>query len=64
MKKGTKGSTQNSNYTRTGNNVYYDGYSYRVRVSVNGVRVSKNFSSKKAALSFRKQLLQEQGEYA
>ena len=64
MKKRTKGSSQKSNYTQVGNNVYYDGTSYRVRVSVNGVRVSRNFSNKKNAMAFRRQLLQQQGEYA
>lgn len=60
MKKEIKDNRQNSNYTRTGNNVYHDGYSYRVRVSVNGSIVSKNFPTKKAALAYRKELLQKQ----
>ena len=60
MKKGTKGRTQKSDYTQVGNNVYYDGTSYRVRVSVNGVRVSKNFSNKTNAMAYRRQLLQQQ----
>jgi hypothetical protein len=53
-----------SNYTRTGNNIYFDGYSYRVRVSVDGVRYSRNFTTKKAAMQYRKQLLSEQLEVA
>lgn len=54
----TKGS-----YEFISDNVYYDGTSYRVRVSVNGNRVSKNFSSKKAAFAFRKLMLKEQEQY-
>ncbi len=54
----TKGS-----YEFISDNVYYDGTSYRVRVSVNGNRISKNFSSKKAALAFRKLMLKEQEQY-
>jgi hypothetical protein len=49
--------TENNNYTRTGNNIYFDGYSYRVRVSVNGKRISKNFPTKAAAMRYRKELL-------
>ncbi len=63
MKRGTPQNNE-SNYTRTGNNIYFDGYSYRVRVSVNGVRHSKNFHTKKAAMEYRKQMLQEQVAYA
>ena len=39
------------------NNIYFDGFSYRVRVSVNGTKYSRNFSSKKTATTFRNQLL-------
>ncbi len=54
----------NKNYSKVSDNIYFDGYSYRVRVSVNGARYSKNFSSKKAALQYRKQLLEMQERYA
>jgi hypothetical protein len=37
--------------------VYHDGSSYRVRVSVNGTKYSKNFSNKKTAITYRNQLL-------
>lgn len=57
-KKSTRAKNQpQSNYTRTGNNIYFDGYSYRVRMSVNGTRYSKNFPTKTAAMKYRKELL-------
>lgn len=58
-----KGNKRTGTYEFISDNVYYDGTSYRVRVSVNGTRVSKNFSSKKAALAFRKLMLKEQEQY-
>jgi len=63
MKKQMKGNKRTGTYEFISDNVYYDGTSYRVRVSVNGSRVSKNFSSKKAALAFRKLMLKEQEQY-
>ena len=42
-------------YEPISNNIYYDGYSYRVRVSVDGVKHSRNFSNKKAAIAFKRQ---------
>lgn len=44
-------------YVPVSNNVYHDGSSYRVRVSINGTKYSKNFSNKKTAITFRNQLL-------
>jgi len=44
-------------YRSVGHHVYHDGYSYRVRVSINGTRYSQNFSSKKKAFAYRKTLL-------
>lgn len=44
-------------YVPVSSNVYYDGSSYRVRVSVSGTKYSKNFSSKKQAIAYRNQLL-------
>ena len=44
-------------YVPVSNNVYFDGASYRVRVSVAGTKYSKNFSSKRSAIQFRNQLL-------
>ena len=44
-------------YRSVGHHVYHDGYSYRVRVSINGTRFSQNFSSKKKAFAYRSMLL-------
>lgn len=44
-------------YVPVSHNIYNDGTSYRVRVSVNGTKVSKNFSSKRQAVTFRNSLL-------
>lgn len=49
--------TTKTTYVPVSNNVYHDGSSYRVRVSVNGTKYSKNFSNKKTAITFRNQLL-------
>jgi hypothetical protein len=53
----TTKTTTRSAYEPVSNNIYHDGSSYRVRVSVNGTKYSKNFSSKKAAVQYRNQLL-------
>ena len=42
-------------YEPISDNIYFDGYSYRVRVSVDGVKHSRNFSNKKAAIAFKRQ---------
>jgi hypothetical protein len=49
--------TPRTTYVPVSNNVYHDGSSYRVRVSVNGTKYSKNFSNKKTAITYRNQLL-------
>jgi len=46
-----------STYVAVSHHIYYDGFSYRVRASVNGTRYSQNFSSKKKAFAFRKSIL-------
>ena len=46
-----------TNYSAVSNNIYHDGSSYRVRVSVGGTKYSKNFSSKKQAIAYRNQLI-------
>jgi hypothetical protein len=43
-------------YVPVSDNIYHDGSSYRVRVSLNGTKYSKNFSSKRAAVQYRNQL--------
>jgi len=37
-------------------NIQREGNSYRVRVQSNGIRVSKNFTSLRKALQFRRQM--------
>lgn len=49
--------TRRTSYVAVSNNVYHDGTSYRVRVSKNGKKYSKNFTSKKQAIAYRNQLL-------
>lgn len=48
---------RNTTYVPVSKNVYFDGTSYRVRVSIDGEKYSKNFSNKKQAVSYRNQLL-------
>jgi len=45
----TANKTRRTTYVAVTNNVYHDGTSYRVRVSVDGIKYSKNFTSKKNA---------------
>ena len=49
--------TPKTTYVPVSNNVYYDGSSYRVRVSISGNKISKNFGSKRKAITFRNELL-------
>ncbi len=44
-------------YVPVSDNIYHDGSSYRVRVSINGKKYSKNFSNKRKAVSYRNELL-------
>ena len=48
-------------YVPVSDNIYHDGSSYRVRVSVNGNKVSKSFSNKRKAVQFRNELFSQQG---
>ena len=57
MKKSASARRTKTTYVAVTNNVYFDGSSYRVRASVNGSKVSKNFSNKRTAITFRNQLL-------
>jgi hypothetical protein len=57
MKKTTTRRQQVTTYVPVSDNIYHDGSSYRVRVSVNGTKYSKNFSSKRKAVQFRNELL-------
>ena len=44
-------------YVPVSDNIYHDGFSYRVRVSIDGTKYSKNFSSRKKAVQYRNELL-------
>lgn len=57
--KSTKTRRSNNDYTAVTNNIYHDGSSYRVRVSVSGTKYSKNFSTRKQAVAYRNSLLGE-----
>lgn len=57
MKKTTTRRNQKTIYVPVASNVYYDGGSYRVRATVDGVKHSKNFSNKKTAIQFRNSLM-------
>ena len=58
MKKTTKSARRTKTiYVPVATNVYYDGGSYRVRATFEGVKYSKNFSSKRNAITYRNQLL-------
>jgi hypothetical protein len=48
---------QKTIYVPVASNVYYDGGSYRVRATVEGVKYSKNFSNKKTAIQYRNSLM-------
>ena len=58
MKKTTKSARRTKTiYVPVATNVYYDGGSYRVRATVDGVTYSKNFSNKKTAIQYRNSLV-------
>lgn len=57
MNKKTTTKTRRTTYEAVSNNIYFDGTSYRVRVSKNGNKFSKNFSSKRKAVTYRNQIL-------
>jgi hypothetical protein len=56
MKKNNTTKAQKSVYEAVSSNVYFDGSSYRTRVSVNGNKYSKSFQSKRKAIAYRNQL--------
>jgi len=57
MRKTTTRRTTKTVYEPITSNIYFDGFSYRVRASVDGTKYSKNFSSKRKAISYRNELL-------
>ncbi len=57
MKKQTSTRRQTvTTYVPVSDNIYHDGSSYRVRVSIDGTKYSKNFSSKRKAVAYRNEL--------
>jgi len=52
-------STTNTNdgYTTVAKNIYRDGSSYRARVSVNGIRYSRNCRTKREAIQWRNEMV-------
>ena len=57
MKKTTNSRpTKVTTYVAVSDNIYHDGSSYRVRVSIDGTKYSKNFSSKRKAVQYRNEL--------
>jgi hypothetical protein len=56
MKKQTSRQTVTT-YVPVSDNIYHDVSSYRVRVSINGTKYSKNFSNKRKAVAYRNELL-------
>lgn len=57
MSKKTSTKNRQTTYVSVTDNIYFDGTSYRVRVCRDGVKYSKNFPSKKKAVTYRNQLL-------
>jgi len=53
----TVSSTKNYVYVPVSHNIYYNGKSYRVRVTKNGEKHDQYLSSKKKAFELRKKLL-------
>ena len=45
--------TQNESYQTVAKNIYRDGSSYRARVSVDGIRYSRNCRTKREAIEWR-----------
>lgn len=45
-----------NHYQAIDRNIYYDGYSYRTRVTINGKVNSRNFSNVRAAKKFRTEI--------
>ena len=50
-------SNQSTPYTSVAKNIYRDGSSSRARVSVNGIRQSRNFGTKREAIQWRNEMI-------
>ena len=51
--------TTNDSYASVAKNIHRDGSSYRARVSVNGIRESRNFRTKREAVQWRNEMIAE-----
>lgn len=49
--------TQDSGYQTVAKNIYRDGSSYRARVSVDGIRYSRNCRTKREAIEWRNEMI-------
>ena len=49
--------TQNESYVSVAKNIYRDGSSYRARVSVDGIRYSRNCRTKREAIEWRNEMI-------
>lgn len=52
-------SNTNSDYTTVAPNIYRDGSSYRARVTVNGIRYSRNCRTKREAIQWRNEMISD-----
>lgn len=50
-------STQDNGYQTVAKNIYRDGSSYRARVSVDGIRYSRNCRTKREAIEWRNEMI-------
>lgn len=53
----TPANNSENNYSSVAKNIYRDGSSYRARVSVNGIRSSRNFRTKREAVQWRNEMI-------
>ena len=51
--------TQNESYVSVAKNIYRDGSSYRARVSVDGIRYSRNCRTKREAIEWRNEMISD-----
>lgn len=49
--------TQTESYVSVAKNIYRDGSSYRARVSVDGIRYSRNCRTKREAIEWRNEMI-------
>lgn len=49
--------TQSESYVSVAKNIYRDGSSYRARVSVDGIRYSRNCRTKREAIEWRNEMI-------